>query len=106
MQKALILCTALLVGCGPSLNSERFEPISEQTYTRQCQYRATGYCYTCLPGFDGKSNCGMKMSSSCSHSGVQDVTMVSGELTQFWSDGTVTTELTTRERSSTPCQRL
>lgn len=29
-----------------------------------CNY--TGFCFTCMPGFDGKMNCGAKLSSYCS----------------------------------------
>lgn len=35
-----------------------------QEGTSSCSY--IGYCYTCAMGLDGKNDCGMKMSSSCS----------------------------------------
>ncbi len=61
----LVVVTLLvLAGCREEVSRE---PIGEtQTVTLERSCTKPGYCFTCMPGFDGKMNCGLKFSPFCS----------------------------------------
>ena len=79
-------CTEVLIIQGPSgisnLEVRSKDILSREMHVFQreslptivvsetCNY--SSYCFTCMPGFDGKMDCGMKLSAFCS--GTNEVT--------------------------------
>lgn len=64
MRNAAVAIALLLTGCIDSVVSQ--SPIGgPKLEERRLGSIHTSYCFTCLPGFDGKMNCGMKLSYAC-----------------------------------------
>ena len=64
MRKAAALALLMLAGCDAVTFVEKDGPAFSEVRNRS-GWKA-GYCYTCMPGFDGKMSCGFKFSSMCS----------------------------------------
>lgn len=77
---------AMTVSCGSAPEVVSVERVGEpniSTVTRSCH--KTGACFTCLPGFDGKMNCGFKLSPICP--GRQKVTISEVPVIIHYKDG-------------------
>lgn len=60
---ALLASLVLLAGCDKVVSTER---VSEPVVTEQTvSCRHAGYCFTCVPSFDGKTGCGFRWSTLC-----------------------------------------
>jgi len=57
----LSVCTACAT---PRIVDREYGESYTYSGTTDCTY--SGFCYTCMPGWDGKWGCGFKFSSSCS----------------------------------------
>lgn len=82
----ILLSALLLTGCFDQVTkTEKLgEPrISEQTVS--CHHAS--YCYTCMPGFNGGMNCGLKFSSFCS--GNQRAIVETQEVRYYYESGKV-----------------
>src|SRR5262245_29673405 len=60
--RSLVLVLVLLAGCDKVVQSELIESHPDKA-RMHCTH--PGYCFTCTPGFDGKSHCGLKFSGIC-----------------------------------------
>ena len=62
--RSALLASLLLCGCDELVATESYGQPFEEVRTRTGY--EPGYCFTCVPGFDGKMNCGLKFSYACS----------------------------------------
>ncbi len=58
----LAVCALAFVGCD-AVVSETPGPSRVEERAVSCTH--TSFCFTCMPGFDGKVSCGMKFSAFC-----------------------------------------
>ncbi len=94
----LVLLTLLvLVGCREEVSLDPVGPVETVTRERSCT--KPGYCYTCMPGFDGKMNCSFKFSPFCGGTQLATeqrtpmrITYDNGEFTDYVAVQTVTAE--------------
>lgn len=90
-----------VVACDTVLRVENAGEAYEETRARSGTH--TSYCFTCMPGFDGKMDCKMKLSYACPCSYKARVLVQPIKITYEKAgirDGEKVTEL----RKETPCQ--
>ena len=58
----LIALILFAIGCDKEVKRAI---ISSHVETQKVSCSKAGYCFTCLPGFDGKMKCGVKFSAFC-----------------------------------------
>ena len=88
-----ILLLLLLAGCGPDIIDKQVVDVGK-TYEDRVSCTYTGYCYSCLPGFDGKMDCNFKLSPYCP--GTANATLQSVTVEYYYSDGTRKTKTHTQ----------
>lgn len=65
MRNIFVLVLALaLAGCDDVVSSRAVEG-SERVYASAVPCTKSGYCFTCMPGYDAKMKCTTKLSPSC-----------------------------------------
>jgi hypothetical protein len=80
MKISLLVLLVILVGCDPVT---RTRPVGESkivTVEESCTHFS--YCFTCMPGFDGKNECGYKASSLCPGNQKVQISITPMELTR------------------------
>lgn len=97
---ASTLAMSCLAGCGPKVTKvEATGPAVVKEDRQSCSH--AGYCFTCMPGFDGKMNCGFKFSAMCS--GTQDVTYSETPVRRYYEDGSTRNSVDTTTISTGFC---
>lgn len=71
MKLLAVLLITLSLGCDPVVKTEAAGDFTFKIVTTGCY--TTGFCFSCMPGFDGKMSCGYKFSSFCSGSRKEEI---------------------------------
>lgn len=101
MRPALVVFALLLLGCDPVV--DRRTAGAPYVATRREGCSKFGFCMTCMPGFNGKMECGFKMSAFCP--GSHDVTAEYTPTARVHKSGAVDTITTlTRFLREGPCE--
>ena len=100
---ALLMCLATLsqAGCGPEV--VRTESVGEpvvSTSTLSCH--KTAFCYVCGIGFDGKFNCGAKLSPMCP--GKKEAKISTTTVKVYYADNSVRERQDVNVLSAGPCK--
>lgn len=62
MKKVFLLLLVFMIGCAKEV-SRQYDPPHEEVRTLDCTH--SDFCFTCMPGFTGKMDCGFKLSPYC-----------------------------------------
>lgn len=54
---------AMLIGCDPVVNTRTIGESHNEERAESCTHFS--YCFTCMPGFNGKTDCSFKASALC-----------------------------------------
>lgn len=96
----LVLLCLLLAACDPVVSETATGPAARVTRNESCTH--TSFCYTMMPGFDGKMEGGFKLSPYCP--GSHDVVYAVIPTRQVHKSGAVTTGESWVYISSGECQ--
>jgi hypothetical protein len=98
---AIILAGAVLAmtACDPVVESRPVGPAVTRTRSEGCSH--LGFCFTCLPGFNGKMECGFKMSAFCP--GTHSVTYAETPTREVHKSGDVTDGVIRQFITEGPC---